>query len=92
MDGKNIQLTSCAYGMTCTLRVGRRKFYTLTLVARKLIVYVGRFGETFVGSSSTIELQITFLSILVPSMQHEMCLHSLVATIDSKLGCFKINL
>jgi hypothetical protein len=54
MDGKNIQLTSCAYGMT--LRMGRRKSYTLTLVARKLIVYVGRFGGTFVGSSSTIEL------------------------------------
>jgi hypothetical protein len=54
MDGKNIGLTSYAYGMT--MRVGRKKLYTLTLVAREFIIYVGTFGGTFFGSSSTIEL------------------------------------
>jgi hypothetical protein len=54
MDGKNIGLTSCAYGMK--MRVGRKKFCTLTFATRKLIVYVKRFGGTFVSSSSTIEV------------------------------------
>jgi hypothetical protein len=49
MDGKNITLTSYAYGMT--MRVWGRKFYTLTLVVGEFIVYVGTFGGTFVGSS-----------------------------------------
>jgi hypothetical protein len=64
MDGKNIGLTSCAYGMT--MRVGRKKFYTLTLSARELIVYVKRFGGTFVGSSSTIELSWIRASNRIP--------------------------
>jgi hypothetical protein len=49
MDGKNIKLTSCAYGMI--MRMWGRKFYTLTLVVGELIVYVRTFGGTFVGSS-----------------------------------------
>jgi len=49
MDGKNIRLTSCAYGMT--MRMGGKKFYTLTLAIGKLFVYVRRFGGTFASSS-----------------------------------------